>query len=216
MCKIRVSLDREILCHKPQSKDAAAINSRIGSEVKAFDLNSDGMRKFAESVGIDGHTFCTATFMDGKRGKENFEQQQIFALDFDNKDPATAVSLEEVKARANHYDLPILFAYDTLSSTEHDKFRVVFVNNVSVTHRKVAEAMQLALGHIFPEADASCYKDVSRMYYGGKELLYYDGSTPMLDIDTLFRSFHRCVKENCGGNTIKRRSNDSRRRRASR
>ena len=58
--------------------------------------------------------------------------------------------------------------------------------------------MQLALGEIFPEADPTCIKDVSKMYFGGKECLYYDDRIPMIDIETLFRSFHYCIKKNYG------------------
>ena len=36
------------------------------------------------------------------------------------------------------------------------------------------------------------------MYFGGKECLYYDDRIPMIDIETLFRSFHYCIKKNYG------------------
>ena len=32
--------------------------------------------------------------------------------------------------------MPVLFAYDTLSSKEHDKFKVVFLNDAAVSNRK--------------------------------------------------------------------------------
>lgn len=86
------------------------------------------------------------------------------------------------------YALPILFAYDTFSSTDHDKFRAVFLNDVSIPNRRLAEAMQLALGTIFPEADPSCYRDVSKMYFGGKELIYYDEALPTINVESMFRN----------------------------
>ena len=73
-----------------------------------------------------------------------------------------------------HASLRPVFAYDTLTSKNHNKFRIVFLNNAPMGHRIVAEAVQLALGKIFPEADPLCYKDVSKMYFGGKELTYFD------------------------------------------
>ena len=196
MDKIKVSLDEEGFRDKPKDEAIGKISSRIGASIK--EVSRINMKKFALVVGRGGYTFCPATFKDGKRSKDHFEQQQMFALDFDNKDPARSISFEGVRARAKECDLPILFAYDTFSSTNHDRFRVVFLNDVSIPYRKLAEAMQLALGEIFPEADPTCIKDVSKMYFGGKECLYYDDRIPMIDIETLFRSFHYCIKKNYG------------------
>lgn len=179
MNNIRVSLDGEGFQDKPSDEATLRrINNRIGASIVELRPISNDMKKFALVVGRGGYTFCPATFKDGKRSKDHFEQQQMFALDFDNKDPDRKVSLEDVKARAKKYDLPLLFAYDTFSSTDHDKFRVVFLNDVSIPHRRIVEAMQLALGTIFPEADSSCYRDVSKMYFGGKGLIYYDDTIP--------------------------------------
>lgn len=134
----------------------------------------------------------------------------MFALDFDNKAQDRRVSFEEVIARAKKYDLPILFAYDTFSSTDHDKFRMVFLNDVSIPHRRVAEAMQLALGTIFPEADPSCYRDVSKMYFGGKERLYHDDSIPTITIESLFRGLTYYLKDTTGNHYRKKLSKFSR------
>ena len=194
MKQIKVSIDNEGFWLKPTEKDVPRISQRIGINVK--ELCPADIRKFAEKIGIDGYTFCPATFKNGIRKKENFEQQQFFALDFDNKNPDKKVSFEEIKERADLYELPVLFAYDTLSSKDHDKFRVVFLNDVAVPDRKVAEAMQRAMGTMFPEADPSCYNDVSKLYFGGKGLLYYDNDLHQMDIETVFRSFTYCMKEN--------------------
>jgi len=195
MKNIKVSLDRTGFQTKPKGREAGIINNRIGSSVEELSYNPESIKTFAEKVGNDGHTFCPATFKDGKRSQENFEQEQFIALDFDNKDQKTKISFEEVKARADHYELPILFAYDTLSSTDHDKFRVVFLNDVPMEHKKVAEAMQLAMGTIFPEADSTCYKDVSKMYYGGKKLIYYDEKNPQINIESVIRNLTGYCKD---------------------
>ena len=128
---IKVSLDEKGFSLKPTEKDIPRISRRIGRSVQ--ELSSTDIRKLAEKIGADGHTFCPATFKNGIRKKENFEQQQFFALDFDNKDPDKKVSFEEIKNRADLYEMPVLFAYDTLSSKEHDKFRVVFLNDAAVS-----------------------------------------------------------------------------------
>lgn len=130
MSTIKVSLDKEMFWSKPNQQETAIISMRIAEKARTLELQK--MNEFVESITLDGHTFCPATFKGGKRSKDNFEQQQMFALDFDNKDPDRTVSFEDVKDRAEKYNLPILFAYDTFSSTEHDKFRVVFLNDTSI------------------------------------------------------------------------------------
>jgi hypothetical protein len=114
-------------------------------------VNSDNIKKIVGDIAAKGYSFSPATFNDGLRCKNNFQQIQLFPLDFDGD-----ISFEDVKKRAYHYDLPILFAYDTFSSEDHDKFRVMFLNDVPIADRVIAEAMLLALGTIFREADASC------------------------------------------------------------
>lgn len=208
MDKIKVSLDIEEYWEKPQGKEVGSIHSRIGHSVKELDPRN--INQFSLDVGRDGHTFCPATFKDGTRNKDHFEQQQMFALDFDNKDPDRSISLEEVKARAKKYDLPILFAYDTFSSTDHDKFRVVFLNDVPIPHRSVAEAMQLAMGTIFPEADPSCYRDISKMYFGGKERLYYDDSIPTINVGAVFSGLTYFFQDITGNHYKERLSKFSR------
>jgi hypothetical protein len=198
---IKVSLDEKGFSLKPTEKDIPRISRRIGRSVQ--ELSSTDIRKLAEKIGADGHTFCPATFKNGIRKKENFEQQQFFALDFDNKDQNKKVTFEEIKNRSDLYEMPVLFAYDTLSSKEHDKFRVVFLNDAAVSDRKVAEAMQLAMGEMFPEADSSCYTDVSKLYFGGKELLYYDDKLPQTNIEAVFRNLTYCMKERYKSNHYK-------------
>ena len=200
MNEFKVSFDNQTFLSKPSADNARLISNRIGRSVKKF--GSANIRAFALDVSLDGHTFCPATFKDGKRNKENFEQQQLFALDFDG-----GISFEEVKKRADHYDLPILFAYETLSSKDRDKYRVVLMNDVPITDRKVAETMSMGLGTIFPEADSSCYKDVSKMYYGGKSVLHLydkDDGIPKINIESLFRNLTNCLEDRHGVTNLRR------------
>lgn len=203
MNKIKISYDNHMFQSKPSGDEIRGINSRIARSPIKIDRSE--IKKTILNIGSNGCTFSPATFKNGKRNKENFEQQQLFALDFDNKNPDKSISFEDVKNRTDLYELPILFAYDTLSSTEHDRFRVVFLNDASITDRRVAEAMQLAMGEMFPEADPSCYKDVSKLYFGGKEVLYYDDQIPEINIESVFRNFTYYMKEKYKPNHYKDR-----------
>ena len=192
MNAIKISYDDKGYRSKPSGNEIGRINNRIARSAKK--LSRDELKRVIIKIGREGCTFSTATFKNGRRNKENFEQQQLFALDFDNKDPKKKLTFEDVKERADLYELPMLFAYDTMSSTDHDKFRVVFLNDASVTDRRVAEAMQLAMGEMFPEADSSCYKDVSKLYFGGKELIYYNDKLPEINIESIFMNYTYCMK----------------------
>ena len=190
MDRVKVSMDYIGNSTKPSGDMAARINNRVGKNVEH--LKSANFDEFTYKVGKCGYTFCPATFKDGKRRRENFEQLQLLVLDFDG-----GVTFEKVIKRAEEYELPMLFAYDTLTSVNHDKFRVVFLNNASISDMRIAGAMLQALTTIFPEADP-CSKDISRMYYGGKGLLHYDDSTPEINIESLFRNMSLFLKDKYG------------------
>lgn len=193
MGKIKFSFDSRPLLEKPDKMLAGSIKKNLGRS--SVTVSENELKEFALNISLYGHTFCPATFKNKKSCKENFKQQQLFALDFDNKNTASPITFEEVKKRAEYYELPVLFAYETLSSINQNKFRVVFLNDVSITDRKLAEAMQLAMGNIFPEADPSCYKDTSKMYYGGKKLMYYNDDVSTINIESIFRNLTENMKD---------------------
>ena len=146
MDKIRISCDNQKFRLKPSGDEARYISGRIAR--KEMELNPDNVKEVIFNIAQNGCTFCPATFKDGKRNKDNFEQQQLIALDFDNKDPNKKVSFKEIKERAEHYELPVFFAYDTLSSINHDKFRVLFLNDAPINDKRVAEAVQRLTQHV--------------------------------------------------------------------
>lgn len=198
MKKIAISYDNKGYSEKPSKNEIAMINNRIAGSVKEYETDTKSLYEVAMNIGQNGYSFCPATFKDGKRSQDSFEQQQIFALDFDNKDPEHSLRFEDAKKRAEKYDLPVLFAYETLSSHDQNKFRMVFLNDVSIPDRSVANAMLHAMGTIFPEADPQCYSDTSRIYFGGKNLLYYNKELGMINIESVFRSMVNTVRERYG------------------
>lgn len=198
MYPIKLCLDQNPFSTKPKADAIKGISTRIGGCTTQIS-NCAELEDFIKKVSTQGYTFCTATFSNSHRCQENFVQQQLIAMDFDNDKLGKTVTFDEKKKRSDYYDLHPLFAYHSLRSTpDHPRFRLLFLNDVSIPDPRVAKAMQLAIGEIFPEADSSCYNDVSKMYFGGKELIYYDETVPMIDIDTIFRNLHHCIKRNYG------------------
>jgi hypothetical protein len=162
---IEICLDSVPYKIKPKDYEIANISKRIAGNKQTLKNPSD-IKVFAEKVGRQGHTFCPATFNNGARNLNNFEQLQLLTLDFDN-DKNLKISWKEAKDRAEQYGLPILFAYETLSSVDKNKFRAVFLNDLAITDKRLAVLSLNALLAIFPEADKQC-NDASRMFFGGK------------------------------------------------
>lgn len=181
MNSIRVCLDRVSYYSKPEGNAIAQISERIAR--KSIRLTEDNIRGFVGDVGLDGHTFCPATFKNGKRNKENFEQMQVFVLDFDNDTPDKQISFERVKERAEKYNLPIFFAYESFRSKNQDRFRVAFLNDVPIQSIRDAAVVQDALVTIFPECDKSS-NDISKMYFGGRKdnLLYFNKDVSQMNV----------------------------------
>lgn len=76
MKKIRVSFDPIGYTSKPSKTDIKKINNRIAQCIKEINTPKE-MKTFAEMVGAEGHAFCPAAFSNGRRCKENFEQQNL-------------------------------------------------------------------------------------------------------------------------------------------
>ena len=204
MDTIKVSLDVESCWAKPTGAKAAQISKRIGSSVEELCSPQD-VQRFISSVGSGLRTFCPATFREGIRDKEHFEQQQAFALDFDNKNSKNKVSFEQVKARADLYDLPILFAYDTLSSVNHNRFRIVFLNDNPITDIRVSELVLKGLTTIFPEADP-CSTGPIQMYFGGENIIYTGvsrNSCPMINVESVVRNTVNFLEQKHGAKHYK-------------
>lgn len=203
MNEIKLSFDRQGFQSKPSGDDIRCISNRIAQS--SVQINGDGLLEILSDIGNRGCSFSPTTFKNGKRNKDNFEQQQLFVLDFDNKNPDKQVSFDEIKARADLYEMHILAAYETMSGTERDKFRVVFLNDAPITDRRVAESAQMAMGEMFPEADPSCYKDVSKLYFGGKGEFYSDKNLPKTNIESIFRNLTCYMKDKYKANHYKAR-----------
>lgn len=158
-----VQIDDAAFKSKPEKADIIKINQRILQ--KEYELS---VGELADLVGNKGHTFLPA-HLNQKRNANSFQFQKIFALDFDD-----GISLPEFMERANNYEIMPAFVYETFSCTpDKYKFRAVFVNDITITQREAAEIMLKLLRCIFPESDPAC-TDVSRMFFGGKKLVYLE------------------------------------------
>lgn len=149
----------------------------------------------------NGRTWCPAYFNknDGgeyRRTNNTWAGQTIFALDFDG-----GVSIDAVIERCKKYKVMPAFAYSTFSSVDNDKFRVVFQNSFEIQDIRVRNLVQLALMKLFKEADKACV-DSSRMFYGGKEIIYHNYEA-CVDIAGLLLSVCEYLTDNDAKNYAK-------------
>jgi len=186
--KIQLTADRNHFYNKkPKDFEIGKINNRLCAvNVKKTDLHS-----LAEMIGDKGMTWCPGVF-NGKRKNDNFISAQIIGLDFDE-----GVGFDEILSRSEKYMLPILFAYETFSSINKSKFRVVLLLSEIIADKEMYNTVIRQLMIIFPECDKSC-KDASRMFFGGKNLFYYNQDQPTLDTKTLSMNFEKYMSDRYG------------------
>ena len=141
-----------------------------------------------------GNTWCPGVFSkDGVRSNEEWIEQQVFAIDIDNKDKKTKknypvdhtdfVSLDMILDTLQKVGILPSFIYTTFSEEYNNKFRVVFTMREVITDLRVHKVIYTALHTIIPGADPSC-TDPARMLYGGKKLVYtnYSSTIDILDL----------------------------------
>lgn len=117
------------------------------------------------------------------RQNEGWKSQSVFALDFDNTKNSIPITLDDVLKRLKFYGLNCTFAYNSFSNSESlPKFRVTFQTRQVFTDLYERDRIVGALHSLFPEADN--IKEPSRMFFGGRELIYTNYSY-FLDINLL-------------------------------
>ncbi|MUG85716.1 hypothetical protein GNP92_05035 [Paenibacillus timonensis] len=156
---------------------------------------------------ISGYSILPAKMRGKKSEDDNWTNQQVFAVDFDNENGDKErvsddyyVTHEEALEMARQAGLSPAFIYSSFSSSEiHQKFRMVFILNDEITtkqqHNEVTTRLYSAFmkgGYVI--ADTKC-SDLSRIYYGGRNLLYqdYDAVTMLSKVMKLGVSDVHCI-----------------------
>ncbi|WP_175990479.1 hypothetical protein [Bacillus sp. Marseille-Q1617] len=169
---MKFMLDNEEFTNKPKGNEIGVISRRIINN--PVDIDVEGL---ATELG-KGKTIVPANFKyrDGaiKRSIDNWESQQILALDFDE-----GLRLDEA-LKDNFFIENAAFIYTTFSHTEeHHKFRVVFVLEFPVYDYQLYKKLINELLSRYPYADQSC-KDGSRLFFGGTRIIPFDYNNRLL------------------------------------
>ncbi len=161
--EVCVSLDNQPYSSKPESKMIPKIKYRVARNWCYIELS-----ELADLVGNRGYAMIPAK-MEGGISDKNCKAVQLLALDFDE-----GCTFKMIEEKCRLLELPIAFAYHSYSSTgQHERFRVVFAYECLLEDAYVRKVIMGMLHKIFPECDHSCM-DYSRLFLGGKELIYSD------------------------------------------
>lgn len=109
-----------------------------------------------------GASFKPGVLQGGMKA-DNWVQQQLFGLDFDN-----GTWIEDIYNKVLSLDLTPSFIYTTFSHSEKKhKFRMVFCNDTVITDSKIRDRLQATLMGVIGGIDEVCFNR-DRLFFGGK------------------------------------------------
>ena len=174
--KVKLSVDTHCI------KDAPKANIPYGVISKAIGKNPRelSLEEVAEVI-ENGYTISSPIYKNRNRNKENIIEMQLFILDFDGKDGCVLDYVDALK-RAEDYALPVVISYETKSSVNWSRYRLIFLYNEPISDIRIMDMINRLLLHIFPEADQST-KDLSKIFLPGSNVRLHSGK--QFHIDTL-------------------------------
>lgn len=166
--EVEVLLDEVEHTSKPQGKEVGRItkalpNNRVKVAIPQFANFIERGCSFKASV-------LTSTT------KDSFVSSNIVALDVDNKESYTTID-EFVKLTGKAQLKPFMM-YETFSSTdEHQRFRVLYRFNRTITDSEEMEKLYNYVWSLFPTVDLDYSVDHSKILYGGKKVVFFNNET---------------------------------------
>lgn len=134
----------------------------------------------------------------------SFDDSKILLLDF--VETEGRITFDEVKARAEKYDLPFVYAFNTYptdkSGNNYTGFQLAFLNDAPVIDKKVKSIVRKALKIIFPGSINTQEKNYSLEpdYY---LLKHFDKEIPEINVELLFRKMALYLKDTKGSTHYK-------------
>lgn len=162
--------DKKIKCmyfskrfkEKPQGK-------QIGWVQKSITQTEITIENLADAL-THGASFKPAVLVGGNKA-ENWYQQQLFGLDFDD-----GTRINEAYEKVVSLGIVPCFMYTTFShKEEHHKFRMIFCNDTVITDGNIRDRLQATLMGVIGGIDEVCFNR-DRLFFGGngQAALYSD------------------------------------------
>lgn len=155
----KITLDPTPQYHKVSEKQFGIITNHLklvtGLTINEFATYSTSPYSYSWSGGIFNGKICNC----------NWQEQSVFALDFDKG----LITIDDALNRLNTLNIYPQLWYSTFSdSAQLPKFRIVLFFDRPVEHISIHKLIATSLLEIFPEADKKC-KNASRIFLGGKK-----------------------------------------------
>lgn len=169
---MKLTLCSDRLAGKPTNDQYRYLSHRLSQAASTVEVTLAELRAAIEN----GQAFCPATFR-GERCVANFEQAQIWCLDFDNTRKRKRVPEKQIirpddvlKRCEDHRIMPCIGYYTYSHTDDWPRFRFIWQFDSPFL---IPEQVIVPLISMFPEADSQC-KDSSRIFLGtNKEVFYY-------------------------------------------
>lgn len=139
---------------KPQGKQCGWVQKSLTQTDITIENLADAL--------CHGASFKPGVLVGGNKA-ENWYQQQLFGLDFDD-----GIRIEEAYNKVISLGIVPCFMYTTFShKEEHHKFRMIFCNDTVITDGNIRDRLQATLMGIIGGIDEVCFNR-DRLFFGGK------------------------------------------------
>lgn len=139
---------------KPQGKQCGWVQKSLTQTDITIENLADAL--------CHGASFKPGVLVGGNKA-ENWYQQQLFGLDFDD-----GIRIEDAYNKVISLGMTPCFMYTTFSHKEdHHKFRMIFCNDTVITDGNTRDRLQATLMGIIGGIDERCFNR-DRMFFGGK------------------------------------------------
>lgn len=139
---------------KPQGKQCGWVQKGLKETDITIEKLADGL--------VHGASFKPGVLRGGMKA-DNWSQQQLFGLDFDN-----GIGIDDAYDKASSLGIIPCFIYTTFSHREeHHKFRMIFCNDSVITEGSVRDRLQATLMGVIGGIDEVCFNR-DRLFFGGK------------------------------------------------
>lgn len=161
---------------KPQGKECGWVQKSLTQADITIENLADAL--------CHGASFKPGVLVGGNKA-ENWYQQQLFGLDFDD-----GIRIEDAYNKVISLGIVPCFMYTTFShKEEHHKFRMIFCNDTVITDGNVRDRLQATLMSIIGGIDEVCFNR-DRLFFGGKgQVVLYPNYETKINAETIIEKY---------------------------
>lgn len=161
---------------KPQGKECGWVQKSLTQADITIENLADAL--------CHGASFKPGVLVGGNKA-ENWYQQQLFGLDFDD-----GIRIEDAYNKVISLGIVPCFMYTTFShKEEHHKFHMIFCNDTVITDGNIRDRLQATLMGIIGGIDEVCFNR-DRLFFGGKgQVVLYPNYEARINAETIIEKY---------------------------